>query len=48
MDEIDMVLLFKHYLEPADLSWLEGIDRIKREIEKEKEERDNATSDNNN
>lgn len=41
MDEIDMIMLFKKYLEPTDLSWLEGIDRIKREIEKEKESEDN-------
>ena len=47
MDDIDMIFLFQQHLEGIDLSWLEGIDKRVRE-EKEKEDKDNATSNNNN
>ena len=33
MDDIDMIFLYQHHLEGIDLSWLEGIDKRRREEE---------------
>lgn len=33
MNDIDMIFLYQQYLEEIDLSFLEGIDKRKRELE---------------
>lgn len=35
MNDIDMVFLYQQYLEEIDLSFLEGIDRRKKDLEEE-------------
>lgn len=40
MNDIDMVFLYQQYLEEIDLSFLEGIDKRKRELEKNNDEGD--------
>lgn len=40
MNDIDMVFLYQQYLEEIDLSFLEGIDKRKRELEENNDKGD--------